>query len=55
MIRIHKKYLPSNEQNIYDELYSYFLDHDINMVESDGDYWLISLSKKTLIIVIILR
>ncbi|MBJ9110489.1 MAG: hypothetical protein KIC48_12575 [Citrobacter sp.] len=46
MIRIHKKYLPSNEQNIYDELYSYFLDHDINIVESDGDYWLISLSKK---------
>ncbi|CFR13177.1 Uncharacterised protein [Yersinia kristensenii] len=46
MIRIHKKYLPNNEHNIYDELYSYFLDHDINMIESDGDYWLISLSKK---------
>lgn len=46
MIRIHKKNLPSNEQDAYEKLYSYFLDHDINMIKSDGDYWLIYLSKK---------
>ncbi|MGR2977886.1 GNAT family N-acetyltransferase [Vibrio vulnificus] len=46
MIRIHKNNLPDNEQEVYEKLYSYFLDHEIDKLELSGDYWLISLSKK---------
>lgn len=46
MIKIHIKNLPTNKQEVYERLYLYFLDHEIDQLELSGDYWFVSLSKK---------